>query len=447
MSAKNLEALLKSLQEAVALSPENIPLREIYVDNLIKAGKTSTAMEELKGLVQKQPENTHFRFLLAQIYFQRLETSKGIVLIEGLVNSGHASPEIITLYIKLLNEEKRFNQAARVFTEYKTENPSFQDDSIEAELKAFLNRPLKITADGLEDDEVSERPAVIEKPRIKFDDVGGMTQVKEEIAFKIIRPMQHQALFATYGKKTGGGILLYGPPGCGKTLIARATAGEINSCFMSVGIHDVLNMWLGESERNIHSIFQYARLNKPTVLFFDEADALGASRTDMKNHAGRHVINQFLMELDGDQYSNDGVLVLAATNAPWHLDPAFVRPGRFDRIIFVPPPDIDARTAILKILLKNKPVDSIDFRDIANKTEGFSGADLTCLIDVSVENVLREVLHSNSEIPLTTKHLVNALKMVKPTTREWFSTARNYVVYSNESGLYDDVARYLKIKK
>jgi len=136
---------------------------------------------------------------------------------------------------------------------------------------------------------------------------------------------------------------MYGPPGCGKTYVARATAGEIKAGFLSVGINDVLDMWIGNSERNLHELFESARTHKPCVLFFDEVDALGAARSDMRHHAGRQLINQFLAEMDGVKTSNEGVLILAATNAPWHLDPAFRRPGRFDRILFVPPPDAAAR--------------------------------------------------------------------------------------------------------
>ncbi len=439
---------LKSLREALRVSPDNLPLRTLYVDNLLKAGKTCEAKKELEKLVINHPENTQFRFQLAGIYYQRLEISRGIVLIEDLVKSGNASNEIIKLYVKLLIEEKKGDAAAETYRRMVLDNPSARDEIIENHLGSLLDYSSDITLPKFHHLMSAEDPIVsIEKPRIKFDDVGGMAQVKEEIAFKIIRPIQHKELFAAYGKKAGGGILLFGPPGCGKTYIARATAGETNSSFISVGIHDVLNMYIGESENNLHRVFDYARRNRPSVLFFDEVDALGASRTDMKNYAGRYTINQFLMELDGDKYSNDGVLILAATNAPWHLDPAFVRPGRFDRIIFIPPPDLDARTAILRVALRDKPTQDMDHQDIARKTEGFSGADLVGLVDVATENILRETLHSGRQIPLTTKDLNKALKSIRPSTREWFATARNYVMYSNESGLYDVVAEYLKMKK
>ncbi|MCA9068078.1 MAG: ATP-binding protein, partial [Planctomycetaceae bacterium] len=258
--------------------------------------------------------------------------------------------------------------------------------------------------------------------------------------------LEHQEMFAAYGKTVGGGVLMYGPPGCGKTHLARATAGEIQGAFLSVGISDVLDMWIGNSERNLHALFEQARRSTPCVLFFDEVDALGARRSDMRQSAGRQLINQFLSELDGVETSNEGVLFLAATNAPWHLDPAFRRPGRFDRVLFVPPPDQEARAAILRILCKGKPVQDIDYQFIAKKTADFSGADLKAVIDLAVEDKLREAMKTGKPLPLTTRDLKTAAKRHRPTTKEWFGTARNHALYANEGGLYDDILHYLKLQ-
>ena len=204
-------------------------------------------------------------------------------------------------------------------------------------------------------------------------------------------------------------------------------------------------MWIGNSEKNLHELFDQARHAQPCVLFFDEVDALGASRSDQRQRSGWHLINQFLSEMDGVQSSNEGVLILAATNAPWHLDPAFRRPGRFDRVLFVPPPDQPARAAILRILVRGKPSGDIDFDQLARKSDGLSGADLKAVVDVAVEAKLREAVPSGVPKPLTTKDLQQALGEVKPSTREWFATARNYALYSNQGGTYDEVLRYLKL--
>ena len=158
-------------------------------------------------------------------------------------------------------------------------------------------------------------------------------------------------------------------------------------------------------------------------------------------------INQFLSELDGVEYSNEGVLILAATNAPWHLDSAFRRPGRFDRIIFIPPPDEEARKVILDIHLKNKPVEKIDYAKIAKATNRYSGADLKAIVDIAIESKLDESMEQGRPVPITTKDLMKAANQHKSTTTEWFETAKNYALFANESGLYDEIIQYLKIKK
>ncbi|HEU4338538.1 MAG TPA: ATP-binding protein, partial [Planctomycetota bacterium] len=240
-------------------------------------------------------------------------------------------------------------------------------------------------------------------------------------------------------------ILMYGPPGCGKTHLARATAGEIQASFMAIGINDVLDMWIGNSERNLHQVFDDARSSRPCVLFFDEVDALGASRSDMRHSAGRLTINQFLSELDGVSSDNEGILILGATNAPWHLDTALRRPGRFDRILFVPPPDAAARAAIFRILVKGKPSADIDFDHLAKKTEGFSGADLKAIVDGAVEAKLRDAMKEGVPKPIATRDIAAAIGGQRPTTKEWFSTARNYALYSNQGGMYDEILKFLKL--
>jgi SpoVK/Ycf46/Vps4 family AAA+-type ATPase len=207
----------------------------------------------------------------------------------------------------------------------------------------------------------------------------------------------------------------------------------------------VLEYWIGQSEKNLHETFERARRNTPCVLFFDEVDALGAKRADLRHSGLRQMINQFLLEMDGMQSSNESILILAATNAPWELDSAFRRPGRFDRVIFVPPPDNDARGEILRIMLHGKPVENIDFNGIAKKTDKFSGADIMALVDIAVEKKIEDAMKNGVPKPILTKDLEQALKEIKPSTAEWFATARNYALYSNASGAYDDILKYLKL--
>ncbi len=285
----------------------------------------------------------------------------------------------------------------------------------------------------------------VERPTVSFADVGGMDGVKDEIRRRIIAPMQRPDLYQAYGQQAGGGLLLYGPPGCGKTHLARATAGEVKAAFFSIGIHQILDMWIGASERNLHEVFEIARAHRPAVLFFDEVDALAASRSDMRTSAGRHLINQFLAELDGVDGKNDGLLVMGATNAPWHLDAAFRRPGRFDQMVFVPPPDEPARAAILKVHLRERPTRSIDYGKVASQTNGFSGADLAGVVSSAVSLKLDEAMRTGEAKPIETGDLLKAAGRVRPTTSDWFATARNYVLYANESGLYDAVKPYVRL--
>ena len=287
--------------------------------------------------------------------------------------------------------------------------------------------------------------ATITRETLLFSDVGGLDAMKDEIRMKIIVPFQRPDLFRTYGKRVGGGVLMYGPPGCGKTMLARATAGECKATFLNVTIDSILDMYYGESERKLAGVFESARTRIPSVLFFDEIEAIGGSRQQIRNSPGKSLVNQLLAEMDGMASKNDNVLVIAATNAPWHVDSALRRPGRFDRVLFVPPPDEAARLEILRLHLRKRPLHAdVNAGEIARKTADFSGADLSELVERATEFPLQEAMRGGEPRPLTQADLVSALKKTKPTTREWFATAKNYATFANTGGLYDDLLDYLK---
>ena len=440
---------LQTLREAVQCSPHNIPLRRHLGETLLKRGLAADAEQEYRDALALAPDDIELKLGLARAFFHQGKASHALVIVEDLTKDPDASPRAFVLHAKLLAGTGDVERAIRQYRRGVAKDPDAADPEFSARLGIDADDTSE-TADGRVraawEGEAAPGAADVERPTVRFDAVGGMESIKEEIRLKIIHPLQHPELYRAYGKAIGGGILMYGPPGCGKTHLARATAGEIRAGFISVGISDVLDMWIGNSERNLHELFEQARRNRPCVLFFDEVDALGASRADMRQHAGRMLINQFLSEMDGVQASNDGVLILAATNAPWHLDSAFRRPGRFDRILFVPPPDAAARAAILRLHLRGKPVDDIDVDHLAKKAEGFSGADLRAVVDVAVEAKLRQAMKSGVPHPLTTKDLATAVASQKATTRDWFATARNYALYSNQGGHYDDILTYLKLK-
>lgn len=441
--------LIAGLKTALEVSPENVPLRIQLARAYVGVGRFSEAESELRECLRLSPHHQQATLALAQVYLQQDKNSQALVIAESLCKKQDSPAAAHVLYAKLL---LRDGDVPRAVAQYKLgleKDPDAADEE--------LGRTLGVGGDaesgpvsegrvrsGWDADDSGVQPE-IERPQLTFADIGGMDTVKEEISLKILYPLKHPELYKAYGKTAGGGILMYGPPGCGKTYLARATAGEIGAGFMAIGINDVLDMWIGKSERNLHEVFEQARSNRPCVLFFDEVDALGGRRSDMASGSGRQLINQFLSEMDGVSSSNEGVLVLAATNAPWHVDPAFRRPGRFDRILFVPPPDEAGRAAVLRLHCVGKPQQDLDFALVARKTDQFSGADMKAVVDAAIERRLREAMQTGKPVPLQTKDLLDAAKTLKPSTREWFASARNHALYSNQGGIYDDVLKYLKL--
>jgi SpoVK/Ycf46/Vps4 family AAA+-type ATPase len=292
-----------------------------------------------------------------------------------------------------------------------------------------------------------DRKFDVESSSVRLADVGGMTEVKERLELAFLGPMRNPELRKLYGKSLRGGLMLYGPPGCGKTFIARAVAGELGARFISLSIVDVLDMWLGNSERNLHELFQTARRNAPCVLFLDEIDALGQKRSHMHSTSMRTVSNQLLAELDGVDTDNEGVFVLAATNTPWQVDAALRRPGRLDRMVLVLPPDAEARKSIIERNLRDRPIAGIDLPRIVAATEDFSGADLTHLCESAAEYAMADSVRSGKIRMIEQRDIVRALKEVRPSTGPWFATARNVAMFANEGGVYDDLVAYLKKRK
>jgi SpoVK/Ycf46/Vps4 family AAA+-type ATPase len=372
------DATVQALREALRVSPDNLPLRQHLAETLLALGRLDEAEQEYRQALAHAGDNDALKVGLANVFYQQEKNSQALVIVEALLKQGQVPPRAYLLHARLLIRAGEIERAIRQYREAIDADPALADADFAESLGIDADPDTNDVVEGrlrVAEEDTPVRPdGRIERPRITFQDVGGMESLKEEIRLKIIHPLTHAELYQAYGKAIGGGILLYGPPGCGKTYLARATAGEVRANFLAVGINDILDMWIGQSERNLHELFEQARGHRPCVLFFDEVDALAASRSDLRQSHGRIVINQFLAELDGVQSSNEGVLILAATNAPWHLDAAFRRPGRFDRILFVPPPDHDARAAILRILCRGKPSQDLDYDKLAKKTDSFSGA-------------------------------------------------------------------------
>jgi transitional endoplasmic reticulum ATPase len=451
---------LAALRQAVSVSPDNAPLLLLYAQACLNEFAFDEGRAAYERAANLTPQDPAPKLGLARTLHLMGRTSEAIVRAETLAQQSPRYAPVWVLLARLVLSEGQRDAANGHYRRALEIDGSVADPALEKELYLESGGPRRtaMTTQGpvayeedMEEDEDEESgPAStgeIERPNITFADVGGMDAVKEEIRMKILYPLQNPDLFRAYGKKIGGGVLLYGPPGCGKTLLSRATAGEIKANFIAIGLHEVLDMWVGSSEKNLHRIFQLARENAPTVLFFDEVDALAADRHDLRHSAQRTVINQFLAEMDGTNANNDGLLILGATNAPWHIDSAFRRPGRFDRVLFVPPPDDAARASVIEVLAKGKPVQSLDANALAKKTKDFSGADLKGVFDLTIERALARAMKEGRIVPITTDDLIKTAKDIKPSTRGWFESAKNYALYANQGGFYDDVLTYLGIKK
>ncbi len=352
---------------------------------------------------------------------------------------------------ELLKEGKVRNFETALFqflSEIPTEDPLFPVFRALLGKRNGKNNAKEVTSKIAPQEEVGDEQEDESKPyieKITFDDVGGMEAPKKKIQQLIINPFKNESLYRMYKKQIGGGILFYGPPGCGKTYLAKAVSNEVDSTFYEVSLHEILDMWIGSSENAIHDVFEKARRNKPCVLFFDEVDALSFQRAKIQQSSDNRIINQFLKEFQGVSTDNDKVLIIGATNLPWNIDPAFRRPGRFDKIIFCPPPNKEARKKIFEIYLKEKPIEgNFNLENLAKKTKDFSGADIKHVIDEVGDDCFEEALESDTMVNISEKKLLKKIKSINPSTKEWFNTAQKYLEYANQDGTYDDIQHYIK---
>jgi SpoVK/Ycf46/Vps4 family AAA+-type ATPase len=391
-------SVLAAIATMVANDPNNLPLRLHLADLLLADGQAEAAHTHVSAVLEARPDDTDALALCTRV-------AKALPALEPPRRPESAGAERSERVVLRLVEGNRVDPEAVL------------------------------------DDDPPASPVTLK-------DVAGMEAVKRRLNLAFLAPLRNPELRRTFGKSLRGGLLLYGPPGCGKTFLARATAGELGAKFMPVGISDVLDMYLGQSEQNLKGYFEAARRQAPCVLFFDEVDALGRKRSLMRHSAGSGVISQFLSELDGMQSDNRSVFVLAATNHPWDVDAALRRPGRLDRMLLVLPPDASAREAILRASCRNRPMSAdIDYAWIAARCEDYSGADVAHLCEAAVELAIEASLDAPEPKPVTMDQFKRAMKDVRPSIRPWLETAKNYALFANDGGVYDDLLEYLRARK
>lgn len=434
-------SLLESLRRAVEASPDDIPLRCHLADLLLSAGEVAEAVHHAAAALQRDPTSADARELMARAIGadEANPPPRG----DERDEDGTTGPETDGS-----TGAETAETADRREGDESSDEEGFDWNQAERDV-ADVVPPMFVDSDGeVADADADDEPAYdVERSTVRLRDVGGMVEVKARLEAAFLAPMRNPQLRKLYGKSLRGGLLLYGPPGCGKTFLARAIAGELGANVVSISLVDVLDMWIGSSERNLHALFETARRNAPCVVVIDELDALGRKRTHMRVSAARSTVNQLLQELDGLDASNEGVFVLGATNQPWDVDPALRRPGRLDRTLLVLPPDEPAREAILRYHLRDRPIAGIDVRRLAKQTDGFSGADLAHLCESAAEAALLDSARTGDVRMIEMRDFENALKEVRPSTGPWFDSARNVVLFANEGGMYDDLAAYMKKRR
>jgi len=417
------DPLLESLRLAVAAAPDDVTLRLHLARLLAEAGELDEAIQQAAVILQHDPGHTEAVELIAR----RAASSVGVP--PPVSDPPFAPPTTEEELLRQLDSE-----FTGVIPPMYVESTRFTGGAHDS---------------GLDDDDLTEildafTPEISD---LTLADVAGMDEVKARLEAAVLAPIRNPDLVKLYAKSLRGGLLLYGPPGCGKTFIARALAGEIGARLLSVSLADVLDMYIGQSERNLRAIFEIARHSAPCVIFLDEIDALGQKRTQLRSSASRGTVNQLLTEMDGLADDNEGVYVLGATNHPWDVDVALRRPGRFDRMVLVLPPDEKAREAVLRYSLRDRPIASVDTRALARMTAGYSGADLAFVCESAAERALLDSVRTGRPRMIEMYDLEAAVKDSRSSIGPWLQTARNVAEFGNADGSYDDLLAYLRSRK
>lgn len=424
-----MSELIDSLRAAVRANPDSAPLALHLAELLLDGGHRELAIAELGGVLSREPGNVQALALL----------QRAVRATAAPAPPSAPPPPPASGYPVAAAEAADTVDWATLEREVGVDvEPPFVSDAAGA-LRAGDDGLLRIS-------EVESAYYVETTPpeRVTLADVGGLNDVKDRLRVAFLEPMRNPAIAKAYGKSLRGGLLLYGPPGTGKTYLAKAVAGELDARFLTVTVADILDGVMGQSEKNVRNVFERARELAPCVLFIDELDSLGGKRSGYSNLGWmRNVVNQLLQEMDGVGSDNDGVFILAATNHPWDVDAALLRPGRFDRVVLVTPPDAEARAAILKSALKDRPIAGIDLGRIVAATQGFTGADLSHLVASAAERAMSASIASGEIRPIGMGDLRAAQSEVKPSSGPWLQSARNVVEFANIDGRYDDLERYL----
>jgi len=441
------EPLLESLRNAVTAMPDDVPLRLHLASLLLRSGQRDEAIRHLGAVLQRDPGNGAALAMLTSPHPSAPAdppvSPERTVAPPADSGSSATGSEPDGDAATAAEPDPAPAPAASPADEDAT--ASYDWSQAENELRDVL--PTMFVGEAASAGLDEARAYDAEPAGLTLADVAGLTEVKQRLEAAFLAPMRNPELRKLYGKSLRGGLLLYGPPGCGKTFIARAVAGELGARFITVSFADLIDMFVGRSERNIHELFEVARRNAPCVLFLDEVDAIGQKRSQLRNTPMRSAVNQLLLELDDVASDNTGVFLLAATNHPWDVDSALRRPGRFDRTLLVLPPDGSAREGVFRYHLRERPVAGIDLARLSKLTDGYSGADIAHICETAAERALLDSVNRGEPRLIGQADLEAAVGEVRPSLGTWFDTARNVALFANEGGAYDDLVAYLRKRR
>ncbi len=349
-----------------------------------------------------------------------------VIIISGIVI--FALVIVISHLIKFIIEEASFGYCVD------EDDEDDEDDYIETNTdysqyfnQSTFNKSTPDYSSYFDDDEEEENDTSFKVPKqkknkkgITFADIAGLEEAKQAFKEKVVYAFEHRALYEKYGKKVGGGLLLYGLPGTGKTMFAEAASNETDALFIPIKCSDIKSKWYGESEQNVKKIFDTARKAKKAIIFFDEFEAIGAKRTDDGNNGNNDLVPQILAEMQGINSNNSKsmILVIAATNKPWSIDSAFLRPGRFDEKIYIPLPDLAARKKLFELKLSSIPHENLNYDYFAEISDGFNGADIGEFCDRLKMIAINRAIETGKETPINMSDVIEIKDIVKSSVSD-----------------------------